>query len=171
MSAKTKSLVSNCMFGLMQWLPMLVELICEQALCGAAHCPCFTRWFVRCVNCCAGASVRNDNDADVIYYLNMARLPVIGNESLRTQLLELSRLRHRPKQSRDGSCGAARRMQATKPVCESQLGCREKQSALTSIVKCGSSCLGQNNCSTHSRAPPVLRIGIGTEPQQSGQNQ
>ena len=29
----------------------------------------------------AGSAVRNGNDADVVYYLNRTRLPVIGTES------------------------------------------------------------------------------------------
>ena len=30
---------------------------------------------------CAGVTVQNDGDADVIYYLNRTRLPVFSNES------------------------------------------------------------------------------------------
>ena len=44
----------------------------------------------------AGAAVRTDSDADVVYYLNRTRLPVIGNESPRAQLSELTNPPHRP---------------------------------------------------------------------------
>ena len=57
--------------------------------CAAQHTPFYTRRCLRCPalrQCAAHAAVRNDCDADVIYYLNRTRLPVIGDELYRIQL-------------------------------------------------------------------------------------
>ena len=57
----------------------------------------------------AGTKVRARNGADVISYLNRMTVPVIGIESLRTQLSERRRPLHQPKGPRAGVCGAPRR--------------------------------------------------------------
>ena len=84
-----------------------------QALCAAAHRPFFT---CRCVRRGAphaprrtGTEVRGMSDANIIFYLNRTTVPVIGNESLRTQLVELSTPPHHPKWPRAGAWGASRR--------------------------------------------------------------
>ena len=56
----------------------------------------------------AGTAVRNGSDADVIYYLNSTRLPVIGTESQRANLSELNRPPHRKKWPQTGATGATR---------------------------------------------------------------
>ena len=48
------------------------------------------------------------SDAEAISYLNKTTVPVIGNDSLRTQLSELSRALHHPKWPRAGACSVPR---------------------------------------------------------------
>ena len=65
-----------------------------QAFCGAAHQPCIV---CRCMKCAAPYRHRGMSDVDAVYYLNRTAVPVIGAESLSTQLSEFSKPPHHQK--------------------------------------------------------------------------
>ena len=88
-----------------------------QALCGAPHRPFLTcRPFYtqrvlarRTFRIASVRRVWNGSVADIIYYLNRTILPVIGTESSRAQLSELTRPPHHQKWPRTGATSATRR--------------------------------------------------------------
>ena len=57
-----------------------------------------------------GTEMRAVSDAGAVSYLNRMTVPVIGNESFTTLLLELSRPLHHPKWQRVNACGVPRRI-------------------------------------------------------------
>ena len=66
----------------------------------------FSRASVRRVPRCTGIQVRAMSDTDTISYLTRTTVPVISDESLRTQISELTKPPHHPKWSFAGACSA-----------------------------------------------------------------